>query len=136
MQTENSRDYAGIAFALGFIALGVWAIAETREMSDLGATFPRTIGIAMIGFAVAFIVLTLVRAPRERAPPEYGSTPRRVALIALTAIWILLLPVAGFYVTSLGAFLALCFIANYDPLSLRMVLIWIATAFGVVTGFL
>ncbi len=135
MKTDNSRDYAGIAFAVGFIALGIWAIAETREMSDLGATFPRTIGIAMIIFALAFIVLNVLRPGRGRAIPEAGSTPRRVTLIVITLAWVLLLPIVGFYVTSLVAFVALCFIANYDPLTPRMVLIWIGSAFGVVTAF-
>ncbi len=135
MQTENPRDYAGIGFAVGFIALGIWAITETREMSDMGATFPRTIGMAMILFAVTFIVFAVMRPPRARVPVERGSTPRRIALVAVTAVWILLLPVAGFYVTSLAAFVLLCFIANYDPLSTRKVATWVAAAFGVVTGF-
>lgn len=135
MQTENSRDYAGIAFAVGFIVLGIWAIAQTREMSDLGATFPMTIGGAMILFSIAFIVLSVMKPGRGGASPEEGSTPRRLALIAVCLVWILLLPVVGFYVTSLVAFLALCFIANYDPLNARMVLIWTASAFGVVTAF-
>ena len=135
MQTENSRDYAGIAFAVGFIALGIWAISETREMSDMGATFPRTIGIAMIVFSLAFIVLSVVGKGRARALPEAGSTPKRVVLIVVTLAWVLLLSIVGFYVTSLVAFVALCFVANYDPITPRMVLIWIASAFGVVTAF-
>ena len=135
MQTENSRDYAGIAFAVGFIALGIWAVSETREMSDLGAIFPRTIGIAMIVFSLAFIVLNVVGKGRARALPEAGSTPKRIALIVVTLVWVLLLSTVGFYVTSLVAFVALCFIANYDPITSKMVLIWIASAFGVVTAF-
>jgi hypothetical protein len=135
MQTESSRDYPGIAFAAGFVALGVWTIAETRGMSDFGAIFPRTIGFAMITFAVAFIVLTLVKPPRAGTVPQGGSTPRRMALVVLLVAWILLLPVVGFYVTSLVAFLVLCFIANYDALTARIVLIWTASAFGVVTAF-
>ena len=50
-------------------------------------------------------------------------------------IWILTIKMAGFYVTSVAAFLALCFVANYDPLTAKRVVIWICSGLGVVTAF-
>ena len=89
MQTENSRDYAGIAFAVGFCVLGVWGIAETRGMSDLGAVFPRTIGIAMVLFSIVFIVLGVLKPARAGEEREQGSALRRIGLVVVSLIWIL-----------------------------------------------
>lgn len=132
---QEGKDYGGMAFAAGFAALGIWAVAQTRHMSDLAATFPRTIGLAMIGLSVGLIVLSLIRAPRSRLHRPPGSAVRRAGLVLLMLGWVLAMPTIGFYLSSLVAFLALCLVANYDPLTGRRVLTWMITAVAVVSGF-
>ena len=129
-----SRDLGGVAIAGLFILLGLWMEWESVGMSALGSVFPRTIATAMIICAIALIVRQLLR-PRVREVPVGESTPRRVALIAVMAAWVLLLPIVGFFATSFAAFLILLAVANYDGWTPRRTLGYGLTAIGVIALF-
>lgn len=139
MQTESKRrDVPGVILAIGFIALGAWFILQTGDLSPLGSVFPRAIGVALILFSLVFVVANLMSAQAgenhaEGAAPE--STPRRLGLVAVMGIWGLLLPVVGFFVTSLVAFVALLVVAEYEGWTARRAAIYAATAVVVVAAF-
>ncbi|NNG05249.1 MAG: hypothetical protein HKM95_14290 [Inquilinus sp.] len=132
------RDYPSIGLAVLFALLGVWVLFETTAMTAFGSIFPRAIAIAMIVLSMALVVQQL-RRPRRPGPgrPSSGpeSTPRRVALAAVMAAWALSMPVVGFFVTSLLAFLVLLAVANYDGWTPRRMLLYGASGVVVVAGF-
>lgn len=128
------RDIGGLLFAVGFIALGIWALIKTDDMSRLGAVFPRTVASAMIVFAGAYVLLTLLRhgLPTERAS---GSAARRVVFLLILLGWVLLLDPLGFFVASAIGFGLICTVANYDAWHWRRTLLYIAITLFMVGGF-
>lgn len=112
--SRHPHDVGGIVCGLLFMALGAWVIGETAGMSRLGAVFPRSIAGAMIVFSAVMVVTRLVR-PRGHEHPSSGSPRRWLGFIAVMTVWVLLLGVIGFFVTSLAAFLALMLVAQHDP---------------------
>ncbi len=137
MSTEPlRRDWGGILAALIFVLLGVWVLSETGEMTPLGAVFPRAIAGAMIVFASLAAVLRLVRATRPAGAPVLPQSPaRRLGFVAVMAAWVLLMPVVGFFTTSLAAFMALMLVANHDPWTPRRAVILVTAGVIVVVAF-
>lgn len=143
--TENSgsadpqfRDLPSIGLAVLFVIFGAWVLSETGPMTAMGSVFPRAIAIAMIVFSVALIIQQLRRPARAGSDPlvtPSGSSPRRIALAAVMAVWALAMPVVGFFVTSLLAFLVLLAVANYDGWTVRRAVGYGAVGLAVVTGF-
>lgn len=140
-QAEGSgakhRDMPSIVLAILFMLLGGWVLAETGTMTALGSVFPRAIAIALIVISAALIVQQLRRPMRagEEQTAAAGSTPRRFALAAVMAVWALLMPVVGFFVTSLLAFLVLLAVANYDGWTARRAAVYGVVGVAVVSGF-
>lgn len=139
------RDWPGMIGAILFILLGLWVLQQSRSMTAMGSVFPVAIAIAMIVFSIALLIANLRprMAVREGAAvPEETiragtaeSTPRRLALVGVLVAWALLLPVIGFLVTSLVAFLAVLVIANYDNWTARRAIGFIAGSAVVVVAF-
>jgi putative tricarboxylic transport membrane protein len=120
--TAARIDWPGTAAALGFLALGGYAVAESYAMTPLGAVFPRTVGALMAGLSL----VQLVRCLRGRAGPRSGeggegggSAVRRAAMAAILLVWALVFPVVGFLVTGTLAGLALLFVAEFEPVPPR-----------------
>ena len=126
-----ARDWPGAAVALGFAALGGYAVAGSFGMTALGAIFPRTVGAILVA-------LSLVQALRCLAGrggaltledgERGGSAARRAALAAIMLVWVLAFPAVGFVATSLVAGWALLFVAEFDRLppaaiGLRLVIV-------------
>lgn len=114
MAAEAPRRNPGtIVLALVLALLGAWVWHAARGMSVMASVFPFTIAAVLIASSLGSLVLELARP----APPEAtgGSWPRRLLLIAVLLAWALLLPVLGFAVTSLAAFLLVALIGNHDP---------------------
>lgn len=135
---RQDRDYPSIGLAILFVLLGGWVLMQTGEMTALGSIFPRAIAIAMIVLSLALIVQQLrrpVRPAQDRPPAPDGSAGRRAALVAVMAAWVLLMPLVGFFVTSLLAFLALLAVANYDGWTARRLALYGAAGLAVVAGF-
>lgn len=135
MPTERARNHGAIAFAAGFCLLGIWALYETREISELGAVFPKTVAGAMIVFSIAYIGYELLRPSLERALTQPESTPRRILLVVVMLGWVALMPVVGFIASSAVAFALIIIVANYDTWGRSRILAYSITAVGVVGGF-
>jgi hypothetical protein len=137
MSTDTRpRDIGGIVFALGFIILGVWVIAETREMTALGSVFPRAIAGAMIVFSVLLIVIRLLKPVFDGVEGAATRAPVRwLGFVLVMAAWVVLIPVVGFFTTSVVAFLALIAVANHDRWTGRRVLIFTIAGVVIVVAF-
>jgi hypothetical protein len=139
------RDWPGMIAAVVFILLGLWVLQQSRSMTAMGSVFPTAIAIAMIVFSIALLITNLrprksvrdgATVPEEAIRPGTAeSTPRRLALVGILVAWALLLPVIGFLVTSLVAFLAILVTANYDSWTARRAIGFIAGSVVVVAAF-
>ncbi|HET8729217.1 MAG TPA: tripartite tricarboxylate transporter TctB family protein [Alphaproteobacteria bacterium] len=138
---SRRRDWPGMIVAIVFILLGLWVIQQSLSMSALGSIFPRTIAIALIAFSTILLVANLrpvrgTRAPdQEAASASPESTPRRLALVIIMLAWVLLMPVIGFLVSSVSAFLAILAVANYDGWTAKRTVVYVVTTVVVVAAF-
>jgi hypothetical protein len=134
----KTRDLPGMVLAVLFIGVGAWVLLEARDLSALGSVFPRTIAVALILLSLLLIGQNL-RRPRavqaQSGPAGAGSTPRRLALVAVMAGWSVLLPAIGFFVSSIAAFIALLLIAEYERWTARRMIAYGAIALLVVAAF-
>lgn len=119
-----SRDLVGGAVFLAGGIVAIWSAADlsmgTLRLVGPGA-FPILLGVALVLLATALIVQSLrtTAAPRtdEEAPEPFGHA--RVALVAaLIAVFIAILPLAGFVVASAALMVALYAIGARQPFSL------------------
>ncbi|EGJ20161.1 hypothetical protein RSWS8N_18414 [Cereibacter sphaeroides WS8N] len=133
----RGRDTAGMILAAGFVLLGILIFLGARGMSAVGSIFPTTIAVGLILFSLLLIGLGL-RGRTASAPPreaESAGNRRRLALALVMALWVGLLPVLGFIVTSLAAFLAIMIVADYDRPAPRTWAVWILSGVAIVLGF-
>lgn len=123
MNENPRRDIAGIAGSAVFIVIGILAFWGARDFSALGSVFPRTMAVAIIVFATAYITMALLRPTAPTVRPE-GSPWRRGATMVVLLAWAFLLGRVGFLTTSVIAYTALLVIANYDRWTPRMAIIY------------
>ncbi|MGP1678792.1 MAG: tripartite tricarboxylate transporter TctB family protein [Burkholderiales bacterium] len=123
MNENPRRDIPGIAGSAVFIIVGILAFWGARDFSPLGTVFPRTMAVAMIVFAAAYIAMALLRPTAPAAMPV-GSPWRRGAVMVVLIAWSFLLGHVGFLTTSVVAYTALLIIANYDRWTPRMAVIY------------
>jgi len=123
MNEKLRRDTPGIAGSVVFIIIGILAFWGARDFSPLGSVFPRTMAVALVVFAAAYIAMALLRPTAPAAMP-IGSPWRRGAVMAVLLAWAFLLEHVGFLATSVVAFSALLVIANYDRWTPRMAVIY------------
>jgi len=133
MNENSRRDIPGIAGSAVFIIVGILAFWGARDFSPLGSVFPRTMAVAMIVFAAAYIAMALLRPTAPAARPA-GSPWRRGAVMAVLLAWAFLLGHVGFLATSIAAYTALLVIANYDRWTPRMAVIYAAVGAMVLGG--
>ncbi len=113
---STGSDVAGTVTAGIFILVAAAALWDTTTMVDADSyVFPRAVLIVMILLCGLLIVRNLVRpGPPGANAPAGASTPRRVLLVAAMLGSVALMPVIGFFLAGLGAFLAIMMIAMYD----------------------
>ncbi|MEH6717360.1 MAG: tripartite tricarboxylate transporter TctB family protein [Aurantimonas endophytica] len=125
---RKPHDVPGTILAAVFVALGAFLILQTDSMSPMGSVFPITVSVAMIVFALALILRNVVlgmRAVPATAPAEaqpeasHESMPRRLLFLLAMIVWIVLIPVLGFFVSSVLAYFAIMLVATHDRMSLR-----------------
>lgn len=128
---RKPHDVPGTALAVLFVALGIFLILQTETMSPLGSVFPITISVAMIVFAAVLILRNIVLGMRRTAPasvaatnedgtePSHESMPRRLLFLLAMIVWIVLIPVLGFFVASALAYFAIMLVATHDRMTLR-----------------
>jgi hypothetical protein len=128
-------DWPGAAAALGFLALGSFAVAESYGMSALAAVFPRTVGAVMAGLSLVQLARCLRGAGGQRSGEGGsgdGSLVRRAAMAAILLVWALVFPVVGFLVTGTLAGLALMAVAEFERVPPRTLAIRAAAVVAMV----
>ena len=64
-----------------------------------------------------------------------GGNARRLGLAFVMAVWVLLVPVIGFLISSLAAFVAIMAVADHDRPGPRTWAIWTASGVAIVFAF-
>jgi putative tricarboxylic transport membrane protein len=135
-----SRDTPAILFGTFFVVVGVAAYLQTKDMSVMGSVFPGVLSAALVLLSVILIAFQIGRAPATAAEVDAGSeakpsTVRRIAMISALVAWAILLPLLGFFSTSLVAFLILIAIASFETLKPRVMAFYALFAVAVVGAF-
>lgn len=131
--TEARRDLPGAIGCVLAIAVGAGAWWAAADYSKLGAVFPRTVGLLLIGLGVLYLVF--FAAGRTRAPEALqGSMARRTGVAVVMLGWGFALGPAGFLPSSAVAMALLLLIAHHDRWSPRVVLLFGGSAALVLLG--
>ncbi len=134
--TEQPRpppDRAGAAGSALAVIVGALAVWASRDFSDLGAVFPRTVGALMVALGLVYIALTL--AGRTHATPSLdGSMPRRAGVAIVMLGWGFALEPLGFLPSSAAAMAVLLVVANHDRWTPRTALVRAVSVVAVLTG--
>ena len=119
--TEQRPDIPGAIGSALMVLIGAGAIWASRDYSDLGAVFPRTVGALLVVLGIVYIVLVVIGRTRRGAAVD-GSSIRR-ALVALVMLaWGFALGPLGFLPSGVVAMAALLLIAHHDRWTLRTAL--------------
>ncbi|MFN7022984.1 MAG: tripartite tricarboxylate transporter permease [Pseudorhizobium sp.] len=111
----RGRDVGGMSLAVVFIAVGLVALLDTSRMSMMGSVFPRAISILLILLSLALVVLSFLgRSVRAPEPESGAASRRRIALAAIFGVWVFAIPLVGFAVSSLLAFLSMMVLAEFE----------------------
>ena len=134
------RDVGGIICATLFILIGASCLYETTQMTDPDSyVFPRMVIAGLMSFSLILIVTSLLKAEpadtEEAQSQKRPSTVRRVLLVATLLAATLLMPIIGFLLSGLGAFIALMLLAQYEPWNKRKVVLYIIVSMAIVGGF-
>ena len=133
------RDPVGTALAVVFLGLGVFMVVRSIEMTDMGAVFPRAIGIAMALLSAALVARNLLstgkKTPAAEAPGVDGPSQwRRLALIGILVAWAFGMTRLGFFVTAALGMMLLVFVASFEPLSPKRILVYAVSVLAIVVG--
>lgn len=133
------RDVPAMAFGAVFAGIGVLAYLQIKDMSAMGSVFPGTLSAVLVLLSLMLIAFQVGRPQAPGKVEEPGavkpSTVRRFSIIVAMAVWALLLPPVGFFVTSLMAFLVLTVIATFERPSAREVALYAVSAVVIVGSF-
>lgn len=136
MPAPSRRADGGAAVVAALlIAVAAAALWQSRDLSPLGAIFPRTIGAAML-LAGGIVLWRALRglAPPSRGLPKDGAV-RGLLMVAVTAAWIAVLERAGFALAGVVAFFLLTLITDREPPTVRRLLGFVVVSLVVVIGF-
>jgi putative tricarboxylic transport membrane protein len=133
------RDLPALGFGALFLVVGVMAYLQTKDMSAMGSVFPGALAVALVSLSGLLMAFQIGSPP---APARSGvvaegkpSTLRRSAIVVALVVWALLMPVLGFFVTSLAAFLILIAIATFERLAPRVIVLYAISAVVIVGAF-
>ena len=96
-----TNTVAGVLFAM----LGAYVIWEAQRFGQYGAVTPVFVGVGLIALSAALIITSFVLPtliPAIQSPE--GSLRKRGILVLLMIVWVAVLPVAGFLLSSIVAF--------------------------------
>ncbi|MFQ6018205.1 MAG: tripartite tricarboxylate transporter TctB family protein [Kiloniellaceae bacterium] len=134
--SKRHRDVGGMVMAALFILLGAVLYYDTTTMIDPDSyVFPRAIIAAMVALSLAVIIVNLVRPGAETGTQERGSVVRRVGLIAAMLGATALMPVFGFVLSGLIAFMIIMAFAMYDPWTRFRLIVYPVVGAAIVVGF-
>jgi len=137
--TQEQSDMGGIIVSVLMIIIGVIAIWDTTSMIDSDSyVFPRVVAGSMIGLSILFIVKQLV-APsigrNDEAGSVGGSYIRRACLVVAMVVCALLMPLIGFMLSGILAFMAIMMPAMYDKWTTKLMVIFPLVGVAIVGGF-
>ncbi|MEH6577239.1 MAG: tripartite tricarboxylate transporter TctB family protein [Amphritea sp.] len=140
VKLTTKRDIGGIVCAALFILIGAACFYETTQMTDPDSyVFPRMVISGLMILSFILIVTSLSKpgtAETEEIPGKNRpSTPRRVLLVATLLGVTLLMPIIGFVLSGLGAFIALMLLAQYEPWNKTKMALYIIVSVAIVGGF-
>lgn len=115
-------------------ALGLGLVVASGAYSELGAAFPRAVGIALVALGAVLAVSGFVRRRPALAALE-GSSARRVLFVAAMALWGLSLPWLGFLVSSAIGMAALTLVSNFSRWDARRVALHLAGHAALLAAF-
>ena len=117
------------------IGLGILAISQTGDMSELGRVFPMTASLITIAAGSGVLIQIVL----QRTPPRSDGNQidyLRAALFALTMlIWAVALNRFGFIPTSGLAVVVVAVIARREPMSATSVIVHAVAGVVLVVGF-
>lgn len=89
----------------------------------------------MVALSLAVIILNLVRPEVETQARERGALVRRVGLVAAMMGATALMPVFGFVLSGLIAFMIIMAVAVYDPWTRFRLIVYPVVGGAIVVGF-
>jgi putative tricarboxylic transport membrane protein len=133
------RDTPAMVFGALFAVIGVTAYVQTKDMSAMGSVFPGALAASLVLLSAILIAFQIGRSPAptssDAGKEGKPSTIRRTAIVVALVVWALLMPVVGFFATSLLAFLVLIAIASFEPLTPRLIGLYAVSAVVIVGAF-
>lgn len=122
-QIAKPRDRAGMGLSVLLIAIAGLAFAQTASMTPMGSVFPSTISVAIIVMSVVLFGLNVLRKPASGggSQSDEGSSARRIALVIAMVVWVAIIPLTGFGVAAIVAFLILARIACYEHMPIKRI---------------
>lgn len=112
------------AVAAGF---GAFLIIASRSYTDLGAAFPRAVGLSMIVLGIILMAARLIRRRSSaRLPALEGSMARRALFVVIISIWGVSLPWLGIVLASVVGIAGLTLVSNFSRWNARRILVHIA----------
>ena len=109
------------AVAAGF---GGFLMVASRNYTDLGAAFPRAVGLSMIVLGIVLAAGRLIRwSVSTSLPALEGSMVRRALFVVIIAIWGVSLPWLGIVLASVVGIAGLTLVSNFSRWNARRILI-------------
>lgn len=137
-QHEQS-DMGGIIVSVLMIMIGVIAIWDTTSMIDSDSyVFPRVVAGSMIALSILFIVKQFFipsMGRNDEAGSAGGSHIRRVCLVVAMVVCALLMPLIGFLLSGILAFMAIMMLAMYDEWTVKLRVVFPLVGVAIVGGF-
>jgi hypothetical protein len=117
---------ADVALGASVAAFGAFVIVASRSYTDLGAAFPRAVGVSMIVLGTILAITGVIgRGAHPPLAPLEGSALRRVLFGAVVALWGVSLPWLGILLASLIGIGGLTLVSNFSRWHARRVLVHI-----------
>lgn len=133
------RDLPAVIFGVLFIGIGVAAYLQTADMTPMGSVFPTALTAALVLLSAMLVAFQIGRPTASAKLDTNGegkpSTVRRFSIVVALMAWAFLVPVLGFFATSLAAFLVLIVIATFERLQPRVIGFYAISAVLIVGAF-
>jgi hypothetical protein len=124
---SSETRFIDVIIGVAVAALGAFLFVASDQYSELGAAFPKAVGAAMMVLA---LILVAGSALRRRARTVWarlhGSLLRRLAFVAVMAVWGIALPWLGIVLASAIGIAGLTVVSNFAAWDARRVMVHVA----------
>jgi putative tricarboxylic transport membrane protein len=136
------RDPASMILAALFAALGIYAYVDTAGMTPMGSVFPMAISLVMVALSVILLLMHLRRPAQPRQVEGAALLParepvgwRRIAAAVAMAVWIVAIPLLGFFTAGLIGFAMMIAVASWEMPGFKVFAGYVVAALALVAGF-